>query len=180
MRGEIACAIALLFLSGCAPAALAPEQAAAGLVQSVGSTADNLFNAKSLRRLNTANAQLTEAQANLTADKAMESAIEAQRVTEERIVTVHLLKRMSRMYSDPLLEILAQWVAGGGDPNFAFKYALMQVRTAPPVRVIPSHAAIHSPQMSIAPVGYSSQACQRPPHGRPGSAGSSTTRLSPN
>lgn len=45
---------------------------------------------------------------------------------------------MSLTYRDPLLEILSEWVAGGGDPDFAFTYALIQVNPVSQVKVVPS------------------------------------------
>jgi hypothetical protein len=139
MRKAIAYATAIVWLSGCAPAALVPTEAAAGLVQSVGSTASSLFATEASTRLTGANLQLTQAQARLALTKAEGSALEETRLTTERIVTARLLTRMACTYHDPLLETLAQWVAGGGDPDFAFKYALARVTpTVSQVKVIPS------------------------------------------
>jgi hypothetical protein len=156
---RIACGVAILFLSGCAPAGVVvPEQAAAGLVQSVGTTTDSLLTAGSSTQLNSASVQLTEAQTNLTSDKTMASVLEAQRTARERIVTARLLKQMSLTYHDPLLGILSEWVAGGGDPDFAFKYALIQVNPVSQVNVIPSLARlpmVRKEQIHIGPIGRS-------------------------
>lgn len=170
MRQQIVCAIAILCMSGCAPAALLPAQAAAGLVQSVDTTATTLFTGESSVRLNGANLQLAQAQTRLTLSKAAASALEEERLARERVVTAHLLNEMSHTYHDPLLETLAQWVAGGGDPDFAFKYALMQVNpNLPQVKVIPPQPALlrsHDRPVRLGQAAHSSPLCRTPLPGK--------------
>ncbi|HUN58938.1 MAG TPA: hypothetical protein VMU41_12555 [Candidatus Binataceae bacterium] len=117
-------AIAALCLSSCASAAMLP---AAGLVQSMGSTADSFWTMGTTTRLNGADADLATAQTRLTLGQYSQAATTQARTARERVVTARLLRQMAKTYNDPLLDTMAQWVEGGGDPDFSFKYALVQV-----------------------------------------------------
>ncbi len=145
MRREFVYLILALYLPGCAPAALIPSEVATGLLQSVGSTATTLWTSPSLKQLNGANTQLAQAEAHLALYKAAESAVNDRRSARERMVTARLLKQMARTYHDPLLETLAEWVDGGGDPDFAFKYALVQINPSNShIKVIPPEAGLET------------------------------------
>jgi hypothetical protein len=121
---RIALAIAALCLSSCAPAAVLP---AAGMVQALGSTADGFWTIGTTTRLNGADADLATAQTRLTLGQYTQTMSQQEREARERIVTAHLLRQMAKTYDDPLLQTMAEWVEGGGDPDFSFKYALVQV-----------------------------------------------------
>jgi len=69
--------------------------------------------------------------------------LEESRLATERLVTARLLRQMSCPYHDPLLETLAQWVAGGGDPDFR-----LQVRIGPG-HAIPLAGQAYSPQTDL-------------------------------
>ena len=127
MRCRIILAIAALCLFGCGPAALVPVEGAADLVQSVGSTAGGFWSIGSEKRLDGADADLASAQTRLTLGQSSRVVSDQERVARERAVTARLLRRMAKTYDDPLLETMAEWVEGGGDPDFSFKYALVQV-----------------------------------------------------
>jgi hypothetical protein len=126
MLSRIAVVAVAFCLSSCAPAVLAPVQGAADLVQSVGSTG-GFWTIGSTTKLNGADADLATAQTRLTLGQYSAAASNQQRLGHERIVTAHLLRQMAKTYDDPLLGTLAEWVEGGGDPDFSFKYALVQV-----------------------------------------------------
>jgi hypothetical protein len=121
---QIALAIIALGLSGCASAALLP---AADLVQSVGSTANGFWTIGTTTRLNGADADLASAQTRLALGQFSETMSDQRRLERERLVTARLLRKMAKTYDDPLLDTMAEWVEGGGDPDFSFKYALVQV-----------------------------------------------------
>lgn len=143
VRHEITPLILALCLSGCAPAALVPAQVASGLVESVGSTAGTLWTSPSVQQLNGANTGLAQAEARAAIYKAAESQANDRRAARERVVTARLLRQMAQTYHDSLLKTLAEWVEGGGDPDFAFKYALVQVNpSSTQIRVIPPQTGL--------------------------------------
>jgi hypothetical protein len=115
-------------LSGCSPAAVqgpvAGLQGVASMLASVGSTAAGFKQAQSTVELNGANQRLIEAQAAMTQTQVEETRDDQARLINERKVTARLLRAMSVEYHEPLFETLAEWVEAGGDPDFAFKYAL--------------------------------------------------------
>ncbi|HTT76930.1 MAG TPA: hypothetical protein VMF50_13260 [Candidatus Binataceae bacterium] len=106
---------------------MVPVEGAADVVQSLGSTAGGIFTIGSTTRLNGADANLATAQTRLTLGQFTKVASDQQRLARERVVTARLLRQMAKTYDDPLLETMAEWVEGGGDPDFSFKYALVQV-----------------------------------------------------
>jgi hypothetical protein len=115
-------------LSGCSPAAVqgpvAGLQGVASMLASVGSTAAGFKQAQSTVELNGANQRLIDAQAAMTQTQVEETRDDHARLVNERMVTARLLRAMSTEYHEPLFETLAEWVEAGGDPDFAFKYAL--------------------------------------------------------
>jgi hypothetical protein len=180
MRLQIASLIAILGLSGCAPAALLPAQAAAGLVQSMDSTASTFLTGESSARLNGANVELARAQTRLTLGRVTATSLDARRVSRERTVTARLLRQMSHTYHNPLLETLAEWVEGGGDPDFAFKYALVQVNpTVSQVKVIPPQPGLaigRGQPINLGAVAHSPQACPAPLPSKPSPKNSGIVR----
>jgi hypothetical protein len=127
MRCRIILAVTAFCLFGCGPAALAPVQGVADVMQSVGSTAGGFWTIGSETRLNGADADLATAQTRLTLGQSSQVSSDQERLARERVVTARLLRQMAKSYDDPLLETMAEWVEGGGDPDFSFKYALVQV-----------------------------------------------------
>ena len=151
MKREIAGLIAILYVSGCAPVSLVPAEGAAAIVQPVGGTAGNFWTDESTKRVDGANAELAAAQVRLTLTNLTETQLNAERTARERSVTARLLRRMAQTYRDPLLETTAEWVDGGGDPDFAFKYALIEVgKIKARVKVIPAQSIV-SPEPDSTP-----------------------------
>ena len=113
---------------GCSPATVegpvAGMQGVASLLASVGSTAAGFKKAQSAIALNGANQRLIDAQAAMTRAQVEQTRDNHSRLNNERKVTARLLRVMSTEYHEPLFETLAEWVEAGGDPDFAFKYAL--------------------------------------------------------
>lgn len=138
-------------LSGCAPSSFGSANGVAGMasaIESLGSTATGFRSTKSAIELNGANRDLAEAQAADLRGQIFDGAAERQRLDHERKVTADLLREMSSSYHDPILEIMARWVEAGGDPDYAFKYALGHVDSDSRTKVLPQQMlslAPHSP-----------------------------------
>jgi len=71
--------------------------------------------------------------------QALDLQVKREQLKEERPVTVGILRDMAVAQHQPLFADLAQWVAAGGDPNYAMNYALNhQNLSAPPTNQRPS------------------------------------------
>lgn len=129
MRGWIALA-PLLLLVGCGPAGIATPtglSSVAAALEAVGSTATGFKTTLSTAELNGADKGLVEAQTAMTQTQLEQSHDDRQRLAQERVVTARLLRGMSTDYHEPVFLTLAAWVEAGGDPDFAFKYALAHI-----------------------------------------------------
>ena len=134
----------------------------ASIIESVGSTATGFKATQSAVELNGANKVLLEAQTAQMRENVGQAIDDHNRTGHERVVTAKLLREMSGTYHDGVLEIMAEWVEAGGDPDFAFKYALTRVDDAERVKVIPQQTlslkqqrqltqpALHPPQKNEA------------------------------
>jgi hypothetical protein len=147
-------------LSGCTPAAVqgpvAGLQGVASMLADVGSAAAGLKQAQSTVELNGANQRLIEAQAAMTQTQVEETRDDHERLINERKVTARLLRAMSTEYHEPLFETLAEWVEAGGDPDFAFKYALTRADEEQTVQE-PSHQTLSlMPRAELPPPAVSS------------------------
>lgn len=120
--------IVVATLPGCSPAAVngpvAGLEGVASMLATVGSTASGLKQTESTVELNGANQRLIEAQAAMTQTEVEQKRNDRIQLNNERKVTARLLRNMSSEYHEPLFEMLAEWVEAGGDPDFAFRYAL--------------------------------------------------------
>jgi hypothetical protein len=67
-------------------------------------------------------------------------------------VTAKLLRGMSTEYHEPIFELLVEWVEAGGDPDFAFKYALTRVEQQRAEKELPQQTLSLSPRPELAPV----------------------------
>jgi len=145
--------LAAMLLSGCAPSSFgtaAGLQGIASAVESIGSAATGFKSNQSAVELNGANRDLAEAQAASMRGQNEETALDRERLNRERVVTAKLLREMSGTYHDPILVTLAEWVSAGGDPDFAFKYALSHVETDTRVKVLPQQAMTLDPPAQTA------------------------------
>ena len=115
-------------VAGCSPSAVQGPVAGlsdvASMLASVSSSVSSHRQGQSTIALNGANQHLVEAQAAMTRSEVEQTRNDQARLGKERLVTARLLRVMSTEYRDPLFELLAEWVEAGGDPDFAFKYAL--------------------------------------------------------
>jgi hypothetical protein len=146
MKVSVALAALGLLVSGCAagfanPAGLTSVASAIG---EVGATATGFKSTKSATELNDANKELVQAQAAMTQTQVSDSEVERKRLTDERVVTAKLLKGMADSYHEPVFLTLAEWVEAGGDPDFAFKYALTHIQSDEHTKVIPQQAVLLS------------------------------------
>jgi len=116
---RMAALLAVTGLCGCA-AGLADV---GGLAQP-GNVVTGFMTVSSTIKLNRANRGLVEAQAQLTTQQAIDLKIRRDQLQTERPATVGILKDMARAEHQPVFDDLAQWVAAGGDPNYAMNYAL--------------------------------------------------------
>ncbi|MGH7932531.1 MAG: hypothetical protein ACREQN_05120 [Candidatus Binataceae bacterium] len=97
------------------------------MIQTFSSTATGLRASESTAALNGAGAGLANAQARQISFELQDQEQQRQQINHERAVTAQLLDQMALEYDDPILTKVAFWVAAGGDPDFAFKYALAQI-----------------------------------------------------
>ncbi len=97
-----------------------------------GNVLNGYITAKSTVQLNRANEQLAHAQAQLTAQQAIDIEQKREQLKEERPATVGILRDMAAAEHQPIFDDLAQWVAAGGDPNYAMNYALTHQAFAAP------------------------------------------------
>ncbi len=109
----------------------------ASAIEAVGSTATGFRAVQSASELNNANKQLVYAQTAIAEGQVDNAEAERQRLAQERVVTTRLLREMSKDYNDHIYLALAEWVEAGGDPDFAFKYALSRVDSSGGVKVLP-------------------------------------------
>jgi len=109
-------------------------------IEAVGSTATGFRAVQSASELNNANKQLVYAQTAIAESQVDSAEAERQRLTQERVVTTRLLREMSKDYNDHIYLALAEWVEAGGDPDFAFKYALSRVDSSGGVKVLPQQS----------------------------------------
>jgi hypothetical protein len=116
---RMAALLAVTGLCGCA-AGLADV---GGLAQP-GNVVTGFMTVRSTIKLNRANRRLVDAQAQLTTQQAIDLKIRRDQLQTERPATVGILKDMARAEHQPVFDDLAQWVAAGGDPNYAMNYAL--------------------------------------------------------
>ncbi len=89
-----------------------------------GNVLNGYMTARSTIELNHANVQLSRAQALLTTQQAIDIEVKREELKKERATTVGILRDMAAAGRQPLFDDLAQWVAAGGDPDYAMKYAL--------------------------------------------------------
>ncbi|HZP45681.1 MAG TPA: hypothetical protein VFB15_08530 [Candidatus Binataceae bacterium] len=139
MKASFALAALALAAGGCAagfgnPTGLSSVASALG---EVGATATGFKSTESTVKLNDANKDLLEAQAAVTQAQLNDAQAEHQRIAHERVVTAKLLRNMSDAYHEPVFLTLAEWVEAGGDPDFAFKYALNHIESDARTKVIP-------------------------------------------
>lgn len=143
-------------LAGCSHAAIqgpvAGLQGVASMLADVSSTAAGLKQTQSTVELNGANQRLIEAQAAMTQTQVEQTRDDHARLINERKVTARLLRVMSIEYHEPLFETLAVWVEAGGDPDFAFKYALSRANEEQTTQEQPSQtlSLAQHPQLSPA------------------------------
>jgi hypothetical protein len=109
----------------------------------MGSTATGFKTTQSTVDLNGADKGLVQAQTAMTESQVEQSRDDRQRLAQERIVTARLLRGMSTDYHERVFLTLAEWVEAGGDPDFAFKYALAHVDEGQ-TRVLPQQALVLS------------------------------------
>ncbi len=151
----------LLYLAGCAPA-VAPVavDTVASALSSLGATAISFKSNESTVALNSANKELVETQAAMTRTQILSAAENRQRLMRERAVTAKLLREMSGAYGDWVFRILAEWVDAGGDPDFAFKYALTRIdqNASPSTKVIPPQPPSNEGQTKAQPAAPSAGA----------------------
>ncbi len=122
----------------------------ASAIEAVGSTATGLRSAQSTSELNGANKELINAQTALTETQVSGTQVEHERLAQERSVTARLLREMSRDYNDRIFLTLAEWVEAGGDPDFAFKYALARIDGSGGVKVLPQQTmTVAQPAQSL-------------------------------
>jgi hypothetical protein len=143
MRGFIAL-IPLMLMTGCAAAALgtpAGLSSVASAIEAVGATATGFKTTQSTAALNGADKGLVEAQTAMTQVQVEQSRGDRERLGQERVVTARLLRGMSGEYQEPVFLTLAEWVEAGGDPDFAFKYALAHISEGQ-TRVLPQQALL--------------------------------------
>jgi hypothetical protein len=117
-------------MTGCAAAALgtpAGLSSVASAIEAVGATATGFKTTMSTAELNGADKGLVEAQTTMTQVQVEQSRSDRERLGQERVVTARLLRGMSGEYQEPVFLTLAAWVEAGGDPDFAFKYALAHI-----------------------------------------------------
>jgi hypothetical protein len=117
--GAMTVAAAIAGLYGCT--ALTPD---VGGLTEPGSVVNGFIMAKSTVALNRANEHLSRAQAQLAMQQAIDLEIKRRSLKEERVATTGILRDMAAAKHQPLFADLAQWVAAGGDPDYALKYAL--------------------------------------------------------
>jgi hypothetical protein len=135
-RGFAHCALgaatAMLAISGlCGCAALMPMPDVSGLAEP-GNVLNGYITAESTVELNRANEQLSRAQAQLVMQQAIEVQVKREELKQERPATIGILRDMASAEHQPLFADLAQWVAAGGDPNYAMNYALTHQNSAAP------------------------------------------------
>jgi hypothetical protein len=148
----------LLHLAGCAPA-VAPValDTMASALSSLGATAISFKGNESTVALNSANKELVETQAAMTRTQILSAAENRERLMRERAVTAKLLREMSGAYGDWVFRILAEWVDAGGDPDFAFKYALTRIdqNGSAATKVIPQQSPSNEGQKEVQQSGPS-------------------------
>jgi hypothetical protein len=152
MVWHIAVFMFLLHLAGCAPA-VAPVavDTVASALSSLGATAISFKGNESAIALNSANKDLIETQAAMTRTQIATATENNQRLARERVVTAKLLREMSGAYGDWVFRILAEWVDAGGDPDFAFKYALTRIdqNGSAATKVIPQQSPSNEGQKKV-------------------------------
>jgi hypothetical protein len=119
-----------LSVAGCGASAVGSPAGLTGvasMIASVGSTATGFKTVQSTAELNGANKELAEAQTAMMRTQVEQTKADHDRIGTERTVTAKLLREMSTTYHEPMFETLAAWVQAGGDPDFAFKYAIAHV-----------------------------------------------------
>jgi len=135
--------LAMLVTSGCAAAALtspAGISSVASAIEAVSSTATGFKATKSAAELNGANKGLVEAQTAMTEAQVTQTQTDRTRIAQERVITARLLRDMSNDYQERVFMVLAEWVDAGGDPDFAFKYALARIDDDSHTKVLPQQA----------------------------------------
>jgi len=131
---------AMIVTSGCAAAALtnpAGISSVASAIEAVSSTATGFKATKSAAELNGANKGLVEAQTAMTEVQVTQTQTDRARVAQERVVTARLLRDMSNDYQERVFMVLAEWVEAGGDPDFAFRYALARIDDDSRTKILP-------------------------------------------
>jgi hypothetical protein len=156
--------LASVLSGGCSPGAMegpvAGMQGVASMLASVGSAAAGLKKAQSAIALDGANQRLIEAQAAMTQAQVEQTRDHHARLINERKVTARLLRAMSTEYHEPLFETLAEWVEAGGDPDFAFKYALSRADEEQTVQAQSHQTLSLSPRPELSPAVSLSNAPQ--------------------
>jgi hypothetical protein len=116
-------------MTGCAAALGSPPglSSVASAIEAIGATATGFKTTQSTAELNGADKGLVEAETAMTQTQVAQSRSDRERLGHERIVTARLLRAMSGDYHEPVFLTLAEWVEAGGDPDFAFRYALSHI-----------------------------------------------------
>jgi len=166
MSMPLLCAILITTLTGCSAQAVdgpvASLQGVASVLEAVGSTATGLKQTQSAVDLNGANQRLIEAQAAMTQVQVEHARDDHERLNTERAVTAKLLRGMSTEYHEPLFETLAEWVEAGGDPDFAFKYALGRADEEQTAQELPHQMLLLKPRPELEPMARLAGSSQHP------------------
>ncbi|MBV8055314.1 MAG: hypothetical protein JO071_08760 [Deltaproteobacteria bacterium] len=156
MSTSLLCVLLIATLTGCSAhtvdGPVAGLQGVASMLAAVGSTATGLKQMQSTVDLNGANQRLIEAQAAMTQTQVEQTRDDHTRLINERKVTARLLRIMSTEYHEPLFETLAEWVEAGGDPDFAFKYALNRTDEERTAQELPHQMLLLKPRPELEPM----------------------------
>jgi hypothetical protein len=166
MSTSLLCVLLIATLTSCSAQAVdgpvAGLQGVASVLAAVGSTATGLKQTQSTVDLNGANQRLIEAQAAMTQTQVEQVRDDHARLINERKVTATLLRIMSTEYHEPLYEKLAEWVEAGGDPDFAFKYALSRTDEEQTAQEVPHQTLMLKPRPELEPMARVAGSSQHP------------------
>ena len=142
-------------VAGCSAGAMARSNGISNVVSAlagVGATATGFCSVQSTTELNSANKELMNAQTMLTETQVRGTQAERERLAQERIVTARLLREKSASYNEQIFRIMAEWVKAGGDPDFAFKFAIARIGGNGGVKVLPQKTLGVAQPLGSAPV----------------------------
>ena len=115
--------IALIFF-GCSLGGEAALQSVSGLAGAIGTGFNGLASANESRRMDSAQMQLTLANAALVRDQVEDRRLSRDKIKSERCIVVKILRTDAGEQHDPFLNDVALWVSAGGDPDYAFRYLM--------------------------------------------------------